>query len=63
MAAGINLFLFYEDSNSQTSQSYSIIRVRDVKVAAESVSALATSVAGGNFQDKEQLDNKILEVE
>ncbi len=63
VAAAINLFLFYEDTNSQTTQSYSIIRVGDVKVAAESVSALATSVAGGNFQDKEQLDTKILQVE
>lgn len=62
-AAAINLFLFYEDTNSQTTQSYSIIRVGDVKVATESVSALATSVAGGNFQDKEQLDDKILQVE
>ncbi len=62
-AAAVNLFLFYQDSNSQTTQSYSIIRVGDVKVSAESVSALATSVAGGNFQDKEQLDSQIQEVE
>jgi len=63
VAAAINLFLFYQDSNSQTTQSYSIIRVGDIKVSAESVSALATSVAGGNFQDKEQLDKQIQEVE
>jgi len=63
LAAVINLFLFYQDSNSQTTQSYSIIRVGDVKVAAESVSGLAISVANGNFQDKEQLDKKIQEVE
>jgi len=62
-AAAINLFLFYQDSNSQTTQSYSIIRVGDVKVSAESISALATSVASGNNQDKEQLDKKIQEVE
>jgi len=63
VAAVINLFLFYQDSNSQTTQSYSIIRVGDVKVSAESISGLAISVASGNFQDKEQLDNRIQEVE
>ena len=63
LAAIINLFLLYQDSNSQTTQSYSIIRVGDVKVTAESISALATSVASGNNEDKEQLDKQILEVE
>ena len=62
-AAVINLFLLYQDSNSQTTQSYSIIRVGDVKVTAESISALAISVASGNKEDKEQLDKQILEVE
>jgi len=62
-AAVLNLFLFYQDSNSQTTQSYSIIRVGDVKVAAESISSLATSVASGNQEDKEQLDKQIIEVE
>jgi len=62
-AAAFNLFLFYQDSNSQTTQSYSIIRVGDVKVAAESISSLATSVASGNQEDKEQLDKQIIEVE
>lgn len=62
-AAAINLFLFYQDTNSQTTQSYSILRVGDVKVSAESISALATSVAGGNFLDKERLDNQIQEVD
>ncbi|MEE8383439.1 MAG: HAMP domain-containing sensor histidine kinase, partial [Nitrosopumilus sp.] len=63
LAAVINLFLLYQDSNSQTTQSYSIIRVGDVKVTAESISALDTSVASGNKEDKEQLDKQILEVE
>ncbi len=62
-AAVINLFLFYQDSNSQTTQSYSIIRVGDVKITAESISSLATSVASGNREDKEQLDKQIIEVE
>ena len=62
-AAAINLLLFYTDSNSQTTQSYSIIRVGDVKVSAESISSLATSVASGNEQDKAILDDKINDVE
>ena len=62
-AAALNLFLFYQDSNSQTTQSYSIIRVGDVKVTAESISSLATSVASGNKEDKDQLDKQIIEVE
>jgi len=63
VAAIINLFLLYQDSNSQTTQSYSIIRVGDVKVAVESISALAVSVASGNIQEKDQLDKQIQEVE
>jgi signal transduction histidine kinase len=63
LAAAVNLFLLYQDSNSQTTQSYSIIRVGDVKVTAESISALSTSVANGNTQDKKELDIKILEVD
>ena len=63
VATIVNLFLFYQDTNSQTTQSYSIIRVGDVKVSAESISALATSVASGNKQDKDQLDKQIQEVE
>ena len=58
VAAIINLFLLYQDSNSQTTQSYSIIRVGDVKVAVESISALAISVASGNIQEKDQLDKQ-----
>jgi len=63
IAAIINLFLLYQDNTSQTTQSYSIIRVGDVKVSAESISALAISVASGNNQDKDQLDKQIQEVE
>lgn len=62
-AAAINLLLFYADSNSQTTQSYSIIRVGDIKVSAESISSLATSVASGNEQDMKVLDEKINDVE
>jgi len=58
-AAAVNLFLFYQDSNSQTTQSYSIIKVGDVKVTAESIASLSVSVANGNEEDKEELDKQI----
>jgi len=63
IAAAINLFLFYQDTNSQTTQSYSIIRLGDIKVTAESIASLSTSIANGNIEDKENFDKQILEVE
>ncbi|MEX0862385.1 sensor histidine kinase [Nitrosopumilus sp.] len=63
IAAAINLFLFYQDTNSQTTQSYSIIRLGDVKVTAESIASLSISIANGNIEDKENLDKQILEIE
>lgn len=61
--AGLNLFLFYQDSNTETDQSYSIIKIADVKVGSESIAASAISVASGNTQDKESLDKNIQKVE
>jgi len=63
IAAAINLFLFYQDSNSQTTQSYSIIRLGDIKVTAESIAGLSVSIANGNEDDKKELDEKILQIE
>jgi signal transduction histidine kinase len=63
IAAAINLFLFYQDADSQTTQSYSIIRLGDVKVTAESIASLSISVANGNEEDKDELDKQILQVE
>ena len=62
-AAIINLVLFYQDRSSETDQSFSIIKVGDVKVGAESISGLVISVANGDNEDKEKLDQKILDVE
>ena len=62
-AAGINLFLFYQDSNSDSHQSISILKIADVKVNSEIISASSISVASGNMQDKKILEQKILEVE
>ena len=61
--AVFNLFLLYEDEKSGITQSYSIIRAGDVKVKAESISALATSVANGNLEDKNDLQKEIEEVQ
>ena len=62
-AAGVNLFLFYQDSHTGADQSYSIIKIADVKVSTEAIAAFAMSVASGNTQDKENLDNSIQNVE
>lgn len=63
VAAVFNLFLLYQDDKSGISQSHSIIRTGDVKVKAESISALATSVANGNTEDKNELQKEIDEVQ
>ncbi|MFQ5497026.1 MAG: sensor histidine kinase [Nitrosopumilus sp.] len=62
-AAVFNLFLLYDDEKSGITQSYSIIRAGDVKVKAESISSLATSVANGNVEDKNELQKEIEEVQ
>lgn len=62
-AAVFNLFLLYQDDKSGISQSHSIIKTGDVKVKAESISALATSVANGNIEDKNELQKEIDEVQ
>ena len=62
-AAGFNLFLLYQDENSEVTQSYSIIRSGDLKVNSESISALAVSVANGNLQDSDILQKEIEETQ
>jgi len=61
--AAFNLFLLYQQEQSTSSQSYSIIRAGDVKVKAESISSLATSVANGNLEDKDELQKEIDEIQ
>ena len=62
-AAVFNLFLLYQDQNFEASQSYSIIGVGDVKVKAESIAGLSTSVANGILDDKDDLEKEIEEVQ
>ncbi len=61
--AAFNLFLLYQQEQSTSSQSYSIIRAGDVKVKAESISSLATSIANGNLEDKDDLQKEIAEIQ
>jgi len=61
--AAVNLFLLFQQEQSASSQSYSIIRAGDLKVKAESISSLATSVANGNLEDKNKLQKEITEVQ
>jgi hypothetical protein len=62
-AAGINLLLLYQGHSVEADQSFSIIKVGDIKVGSESISGFVISVASGNNEDKEKLDQKIFEVE
>jgi len=59
VAAIINLTLFYESQQVDNSLSNSIIKTGDLKVQVESISSLATSVANGNNDDKNNLSNEI----
>ena len=61
--AAFNLFLLYQEDQSQVSQSYSIIRTGEVKVKAESISASAAAVASGDVNEKASLQKEIEEVE
>lgn len=61
--AAVNLFLLYQEGAGQHNESNSIIKISDIKVKAESVSGFAISVANGNTDDKENLENEINNVE
>ena len=61
--AVFNLLLLYQDDKSDVSQSYSIIRAGDVKVKAELISSLATSIASGNVADVDNFENQIKDIE
>jgi len=57
-AAG-NLFLVYSIQQAGTAESLTIIRAGDLKATAETVAGLASSIASGNDQDRENLKNTI----
>ena len=63
MAAVINLTLLYQREQMDTSESYSIVKTGDLKVQTESISGLSISVANGNVDDKDELNNEIEKVD
>ena len=62
-AAAVNLFLLYQIQQIGSAESYTIIRVGDLKVKTETVSKFASSIASGNNEDRENLKNEIQEFE
>ena len=60
--AGFNLFLLYQEDQTQSSESYSIIRVGEIKVKAESISSSAASAVGEDFSELSTLEKEIEEV-
>ncbi|MCV0430322.1 HAMP domain-containing sensor histidine kinase [Nitrosopumilus sp.] len=63
IVAIFNLFLLYQDQNSEASQSYSIIGAGDIKVKSESIAGLSVSVANGVIEDKKILEKELAEVQ
>ncbi|QUC65144.1 HAMP domain-containing histidine kinase [Nitrosopumilus sp. K4] len=58
-----NLALLYQGEIEDNKQSTAVIKTGDIKVAAESISALAISVANGNEEDKQKLEREIQNTE
>ena len=63
IAAIINLTLLYQKEHTDNSESYSIIKVGDLKVEIESVSGLTISTANGIVDDKDDLHNEIKNID
>jgi HAMP domain-containing protein len=63
VAAGLNLFLLYQDQGKHLDQSQYIVKAGDLKVKSESISALALSVANGNLKDSDILQKEIEEIQ
>jgi len=61
--AAINLALLYQTQQIGTAESFSIIRAGDLKVKSETISSLSASIASGNEQDREILNNEITDFE
>ena len=57
------MFLLYQIQQIGSAESYTIIRVGDLKVKTETVSKFASSIASGNNEDRENLKNEIQEFE
>ncbi len=62
-AAAVNLILLYQSEQESTDESYTIIRVADLKVKVETFDSLANSIANGFEADREILKEKTNEFE
>ncbi|HEY8110618.1 MAG TPA: ATP-binding protein [Candidatus Nitrosotenuis sp.] len=56
-----NLFILYNTQITTTNESYAIIRAGDLKTKVETIASLASSIAGGNENDRKTLDNEIMD--
>ncbi len=63
LVAIINLTLLYQTAQSDNSQSRTIISTGDLKVQIEHISGLAISIANGNAEEKEKLEQEIKNTE
>ncbi|QLH09109.1 ATP-binding protein [Candidatus Nitrosotenuis sp. DW1] len=54
-----NLFILYNTQVTTANESYAIIRAGDLKTKVETIASLASSIAGGNENDRKILDNEI----
>lgn len=59
--AVFNLFVLYGTQVTTVNESYSIIRVGDLKTKVETIASLATSIASGSESDRKVLENEIME--
>ncbi len=57
-AAAVNLTLLYQSEQESADESYTIIRVADLKVKVETFDSLANSIANGFEADREILKEK-----
>lgn len=54
-----NLFILYNTQTNSVNDSYAIIRAGDLKTKVETIASLASSIAGGNENDRSNLENEI----
>ena len=62
-AAFVNLLLLYSTEQEGNAESYTIIRANDLKVKVETVSSFASSIAGGNEEDRYELQQESNEID
>lgn len=59
--AVFNLFVLYSTQVNTANESYGIIRAGDLKTKVETIASLASSIAGGNENDRPKMEKEIKE--